>query len=112
MKAEDLRIGNWYWWEAEGKKYPLQVSKKDFCNQNHLNFDPIPLTEEWLKRFGFYNSNDFYIKHEWFCSVIRVAEYYHVLLRKDNFHLTSIDYVHQLQNLYHALTGNELQIQK
>lgn len=52
MKAEDLMIGYWYWWEAEGKKYPLQVTKDTFklSDEDIFNFQPIPLTPEILKK--------------------------------------------------------------
>ena len=52
MKAEDLMIGDWYWWEAEGKKYPLQVTKDTFklSDEDISNFQPIPLTPEILEK--------------------------------------------------------------
>jgi hypothetical protein len=30
MKVTELQIGDWYTWEAEGKKYPMQVTKETF----------------------------------------------------------------------------------
>lgn len=55
MKAEDLMIGDWYYWEAEGKKYPLQVTKETFnlSDEDISNFQPIPLTPEILEKNGF-----------------------------------------------------------
>jgi hypothetical protein len=67
---------------------------------------PIPLTEEWLLRFGFekkyknYEMGDFmFFKGS--CSRIS----YKLSLIGIN-----IKHVHQLQNLYFALTGEELKL--
>ena len=55
MKVEELMIGDWYWWEAEGKKYPLQVTKDTFklMDEDISNFQPIPITKEILEKNGF-----------------------------------------------------------
>ncbi len=58
MKVEDLMIGDWYYWEAEGKKYPMQVTKDTFklSDEDISNFQPIPLTQEILeKNFTMYD---------------------------------------------------------
>lgn len=58
MKVEDLMIGDWYYWEADGKKYPLQVTKDTFklSDEDISNFQPIPLTQEILeKNFTMYD---------------------------------------------------------
>lgn len=63
MKAEDLMIGDWYWWEAEGKKYPLPVTKDTFklSDEDISNFQPIPLTPEILKKNDIlYEKQSFY----------------------------------------------------
>ena len=60
MSTEDLMIGDWYWWEAEGKKYPLQVTKDTFklSDEDISNFQPIPLTNEILEKNGFEKLNN------------------------------------------------------
>lgn len=115
MDAKELRIGNWYHWEAEGKKYEYQVKAKDFADDYIQNFYPIPLTEEWLERFGFqkaasgwYEKGCFAVHLDWFYGQkTRV-----VWEEQDVFNQIphDITYVHQLQNLYFALTGEELEI--
>jgi hypothetical protein len=82
---------------------------------------PIPLTEEWLLKFGF-EIDDVWI------SKIKNIEYNrmigidlinnHIFLAQYDSHnkfrdvfISKCDYVHQLQNLYFALTGNELTMQ-
>lgn len=60
MKVEDLMIGDWYYWEAEGKKYPMQVTKDTFklSDEDISNFQPISLTVEILEKNGFENINN------------------------------------------------------
>ena len=52
MKDEYLMIGDWYYWEAEGKKYPMQVIKDTFklSDEDISNFRPIPLTKDILEK--------------------------------------------------------------
>jgi hypothetical protein len=68
-------------------------------------FEPIPLTEDWLLKFGFKQDSD--LKN----SICR----YGIWFNKNNMEATylsqkliKIKYVHQLQNLYFALVGEDL----
>ncbi len=78
------------------------------------NCSPIPLTEEWLLKFGFELVNGVY----WTKFRISFEEddekgYWNMT---ESFggdlisFCVSIQYVHQLQNLYFALTNTELEI--
>jgi len=114
MKATELRIGNYV--------YPfddinlvdekiifrdfVKVSVKDLSDTNHLY--PIPITEEWLLKFGFkkhkaWDDSFYYLKSD-----VDIFEYLSGFEHND-FH---IKYVHQLQNLYFALTGEELKFKE
>ena len=116
MKANELRIGNWVCIHS----IELQMCIEDF-NFREDFFTPIPLTEEWLLKFGFIKNT--YPNLHWFkcldngdkLSITEHKQY------GSNKHLSfyfncggysSIDLqlinVHQLQNLYFALTGEEL----
>jgi len=64
---------------------------------------PIPLTEEWLKRFGFRRVNSTWHKLGNLC--INIS---HDVEWGGNWMGIRLKYVHQLQNLYFALTGEEL----
>ena len=116
MKASELRIGNLYR-KHNGQietitSDVLQVLAKDICPV-HLRPQPIPLTEEWLERIGFHHikGSQVFTRHDWFCGVVFNDEYgYQVILKKDNWSMFFGEYVHQLQNLYFALTGEELTI--
>jgi hypothetical protein len=116
MKANELRIGNYvntkefhiprYQGEHkyEAKWYPWVEM-----------FKPIPLTEQWLKDFGFIwddeqgyhkwlideEGSDYRIEAlGWLDEKGAMVDIYGALIR--------CKYVHQLQNLYFALTGKEL----
>jgi len=72
---------------------------------------PIPLTEICLTNFGFENASGSYFHNKlpslYFKKPYGGADYYLVkTISLDK--LTSIKTVHQLQNLYFALTGEEL----
>lgn len=104
-----------------------KAKTEDFYKQgqcyslNIENIEPIPLTEEWLLKFGFKKEGDL----NWW-SVPKESNYkaHHLMKMKnawtwfidfddtgDNTHLVAgFNYVHQLQNLYFALTENELEI--
>jgi hypothetical protein len=119
MKAEELRLGNWV-----NPNFPMQVTciYKDeiLCdfegNEGDMwEFDPkdlngIPLTEEWLKKFGFEKDGPHWY---WFSTKDRFTDIgysYSIEEEVIEFHdlKVPIKYVHQLQNLYFALTGKEL----
>jgi hypothetical protein len=125
MKANELRIGNivskhryignyWSW---------TFISHEDIYSiacGNEKNYNPIPLTEEWLLKFdmeftdGFSSSRKLYLNnYEHDISKITYSPK-EGLLRLSNgdtkgtMLIPHIKYVHQLQNLYFALTGIEL----
>lgn len=55
MYIKQLKFGNWYIWEAEGKKYPMQVDNKTY-NLKEVdisNFQPIVISDKILKENGF-----------------------------------------------------------
>ena len=130
MKASDLRIGNLYYYrvldQLDPKKEWFEVSKIDYDDlrviaikdEMNQDYQPIPLNEEWLlkflevKKFGF----TIYLPLTNLKAEIHFEMYKNdiVSIIKSDFAeliLDPIKYVHQLQNLYFALTGTEL-IQK
>jgi hypothetical protein len=73
-------------------------------------FNPIPLTEEWLFKFGFEKDEE---NEYWFwknCVSVSVLGYIELLSFNRQSFKTNIQlkYIHQLQNFYFALTGKEL----
>ena len=87
----------------------------------NAEFHPIPITPEWLERLGFekrispkgHENWVMYSQHH-FSFVLReitpfIGFTYHSY---GTDHSLQIDHVHQLQNLYHALTGQELTVKE
>ena len=81
--------------------------------------NPIPLTEEILLEFGFYFEDGFYclrINNTAFMTIILLGSYANYELsnfrQKIVFSRGEFSGVHQLQNLYFALTGEELTFKK
>ena len=102
MKASELRIGNYVYFEDTLLKFDFE------SGWNFYYIKPIPLTEEWLLKFGFkknLNSNDiiYYI-----LAGECLLEYNLTHNFADIDLFIDIKYVHQLQNLYFALTNEEL----
>ncbi len=115
MKAQDLRIGNLVY-DRDGKTATIdsigmfgnvRLTTSDYhCESSTLfDCDPIQLTEEWLLRFGFEKVNHYFQINE-FWVYFRLRDYKYVF--RHCVKTFEIKYVHQLQNLYYALTGEEL----
>ena len=134
MKSTELRLGNRIIRvDNLGNKKEIIVTASIFSEMEvrcGVVYLPIPLNEEWLLKFGFESNKEFtYTKNfnavelydeciEFFfepneevCITLRQME-------SDNHNeissvfIRKIMYVHQLQNLYFALTGEELIIKQ
>jgi hypothetical protein len=140
MKASELRIGNIIMFDnlieagkemvvtprffsslASGQTFEDQKRSGE-CELNGYH-KPIPLTEEWLLKFGFALDEKMNIMERG-----EVTYYYYGDIRSSSFMrvcyhpkgkftasyygnpLTKPQYVHELQNLWFALTGKELTI--
>jgi hypothetical protein len=110
MKATELRIGNWVM--IDPSNIPQQVVDVMCDSVNTVNVqsahyglvDGIPLTEERLLEFGFEKDVSKY-NICWFLNHVYI---WFVDGKYINELDLPIDYVHQLQNLYFALKGEEL----
>lgn len=81
--------------------------------QNNEKYSGIPLTEEWLLRMGFkeFHKRDWDIGGQGNGQILTITTYFGkpiVLIHGGE--VINIEHVHQLQNLYFALTGEELEI--
>lgn len=112
MRAEELRIGNYVQYPSKAV-YAVDVLYKTYAMLE--NWQPIPLTEEWLRDFGFISKK----KHpEIFNLTIKTGVWIKVKFYSDCYVCelicnsiiisSNVEYIHQLQNLYFALTGEEL----
>lgn len=116
IKPSDLRIGNWI--RERGRQYEFTVSSGTFSYMEiHKDFfEPIPLTEQWLERLGFENEKIgglIFTDYKMMDSSLEVLMVlgntgkWQIAFEKHNLQVY-IKYVHELQNLYSALTGKEL----
>ena len=104
MKVNELRIGNLVYFEDE-------ILKFDF--ESGFNFDfikPIPLTEEICYKlgcyYGFGGEPRFELNNQITMSILFINGNTLCLIGDDL--QVQIYFVHQLQNLYFALTNEEL----
>ena len=118
MKAQELRIGNLikvisskqtfdsYITQAKGYDI-VRIEEKSFT---YWNYEPIPLTEEWLLKFGFRTEEPYSFELD-DISINTKRELMWIFTKcKNNVELEFPKYVHELQNIYFALTNNELEI--
>lgn len=76
-------------------------------------YKPIPLTEEWLLRLGFGKCSDIFEdwpEYEKGFDIGKSITLSHDFECYQGIYSQKINYVHQLQNLYFALTGQELEL--
>jgi hypothetical protein len=121
LKESDLRIGNFikvisskkifdsYITQAKGYDI-VRIEEKSFT---YWNYEPIKLDEEWLLKFGFSeiggcNEKDF--TNGYYNIFINSLGEVNFLFFREGDWYKKLDYVHQLQNLYFALTQRELTV--
>lgn len=111
MKAQELRIGLWMKstvMDLNFFKLTIDDIVNEVKNKQHNGlFEPIPLTEEWLLKFGFIQSED--DQDHYFFQNFDISLSLNIVLYV-GVNIKYCEYVHQLQNLHFALTGQELEI--
>jgi len=121
MKPEELRIGNYVTFEGSvGKIETIVLSlantgagigslsqSKEITVVAYNECLPVPLTEEWLLKFGFSK-----IDGEWCNGNVLVGE-----VEPDGYYfsgltdgIVDLSFVHQLQNLAYVINGEDLVI--
>ena len=118
--AKDLRLGNLIK-QGEIKSFYENGAHVGFGKcYNFKELEPIALTEEWLLKLGFEKRNNPYKWYKWLYN--DESEKLFILWEKRELFnnnligyyceeaIINMDNVHQLQNLYFALTGSELTV--
>lgn len=133
MKASELRIGNWV-------ETPREAQRVDYIHKDIIGLENciggtdryqvnpiwsgdiedlkgVPLTEEWLVKFGFEKTvsdgRDAFKKGDlWFSKDGSKWDFWFQDDESGDIFSWGLrpSYVHQLQNLYHSLTGEELAV--
>lgn len=120
MKASELRLGNLV--SNMNPRHNDRILTIESIGDNHevnvfyrkyllSELEPIPLTEEWFLKFGFKKVGtnfelDFFVL--WYSSYQNCFVWRFMNIDSNADRPISLKYVHQLQNLYFALTGEEL----
>ena len=132
MIAIELRLGNYIFeQDCHPFYFPVeQITKAANGHRIHYRYNsiscmvedaqPIKLTEEWLLKFDFKKARTFDELNRWFIGVNPVTKDWLFDLvwldgAKSPFYRNGhhqIQYVHQLQNLFFALAGTELELKK
>lgn len=126
MINNELRLGNYlnYWKQNESVKITGVLMSglyaDGYCYGKGVlaifQFKPIPLTEEWLIKFGFCDENNVFMNiHKTHDNLNNINfewnnEDSSVYITDDDGEILSFvetKYVHQFQNLYFSLIGND-----
>jgi hypothetical protein len=87
----------------------LDLEETQDTIEDYERTKPIPLTKEWLLKFGFMTDDI-----EWWDGLVSLGIYkdglFYCPTSSISYRLSKIEYVHQLQNLCFAVTGEELKI--
>lgn len=106
MEANEVRIGNWFRnpvTKIESQCTAMDISDLELKIKQR---EGIPLTE-WLLKFGFAENWECFTINDTISFSKNLETTYVVF---DSEVKPSLKYVHQLQNLYFALTAQELYI--
>ncbi|HCD9234524.1 hypothetical protein [Elizabethkingia meningoseptica] len=113
MEIQELRLGNYVQYEMNSFHIAVESIElvNNLVNATDIEYlKPISLTDEWLIKLGFEKSDSS-------SNCMKKTNGYKFdfaggeVLYLDSVRLKHIKYIHQLQNLYFALGGEELQIQ-
>jgi len=100
--------------------YIPEFSKTVLLSYNGIT--GIPLTEEWLLKFGFESQGEVFVGYEqnliyqyYYCKgfgIALIGDTFRLWINSEDdwysFPWTELNFVHELQNLYYALTKTEL----
>ena len=127
MRANELRIWNYVRFYATESIITAinnndeENSYVDVASYNDIpieDLNPIPLTEEWLVKFGFIKIkylNEYFVQeigYKFNDMILRYGSFdgHRFYFDFANEKVINVKHVNQLQNLYFALTGEELTI--
>lgn len=117
MEVKDLRLGNYVMnGDDIGRVDRLSIIRISTSSPHvGVEISPIKLTEEWLKNFEFKYMGNTVSDYKSF-QKDELSGNLSVYIMKEGVSIwietlrIDLKYVHQLQNLYFALTGKELEL--
>jgi hypothetical protein len=119
MKAKNLRIGNIVTHKISGISKVTQVGSSihpEYVAGRSLegvywvkSYLPVEITEQWLIDFGFRKDEE--LNYRWYIDDWLAYDLDDNCIRiSDSWEFGKRKYVHELQNLYFAITGTELEM--
>lgn len=120
MKSNELRVGNWV--NAKGITQQLWVvgenayyGEESGNGLHDYQIEPIPLTEEWLFRFGAALWEDtphqrIYKVGRLLFGITKGVQGVDLIFDRGSVNRVPIIYVHHFQNICLDLDGNELEL--
>jgi hypothetical protein len=112
IKPNELRLGNYVHMPLIAAT-PQKIHSFSQMGLYH-EYDPIPLTPELLEKAGFRKASYYvaaYSREGWGIDVNDEGDHYELFINDEaGYLLGKINYLHQLQNAFFALTGKELTI--
>jgi hypothetical protein len=115
MRENELRVGVYILYCEEVFQVDADCINMHWGDDLDDAYRPIPLTKEWLLKFGFEKQiDDYYYFYGYYASFDADLPMWfgqEGCCQKETIK-ENIKYVHQLQNLYFALTGDELIIKE
>jgi hypothetical protein len=123
MKANELRVGNLVDLGNRITKVieinhsacvVVDLEETQDTIEDYERTKPILLTEEWCIKFGFQKDleNTIYKNINKHCFLCYDDNIVLLLEEENNWCITKVKYVHQLQNLHFALTGEEIVVKE
>lgn len=119
MKDNELRLGNWV--KLRSGVISQVISQIDMGHEiDSVGLQPIELTDEWLEKFGFHSKYKS-VHMQWRKGMFQLEQKSdvgedHGSIPQENIWyfgysgwVVDVTTVHQLQNLYFAITGEELE---
>jgi len=111
MIANEIRIGNLV--QDEEGVFPITKTFFTLLDINLKDTNPIPLTEEWLLKFGYENNDEFYK------NIFRKeGSAFSVFINNGKISLgigiitIEVEYLHKFQNLLFELENKELTLKQ
>ena len=137
METKELRIGNYLQltetsrqelWDCCEVRTESNVGNVDWINENEIgicvegesfefeinDIEPIPLIEEWLVKSNAKRINDnfqSYILERFILTWKSAYKYWYVMDSESLTYLTKIEFVHEWQNFYFVMQGEELRFE-
>jgi len=124
MEANTLRLENYVEYNSMFFKVKLISKSGVSCDRGKgivelsiKDINPIPLSEDILLKLGFEKSNakisgcDYFTKDK-YSVMVKEDVCYFSLVEMQSRYLCIVEFLHQIQNVYFALTNEELTIKE